>query len=1197
MNVPTLTTYATRICIFGVVLMYTSSYLRWIYAIIGIFIVAIWFQALPITQKPKPKHLKGKPGKPRKVPQEKLKSTIFPQSKRVSHEIDMIIDLIVRDFVSSWYQRVDVKSQSEFPDCVRLMLRDVVVKLQQKICCHDISSLVVLKLIPIVTKYINTFCAARSTMMNEYRSNISNLRHFELRTALEFNKIYRLHKGLSLKSGKLETDISMYMDKRASDLIQMLLNDNERTSRFVQILLREILSKNILTPMVTKFCDPDRWNLLIVSLSKKIIDERNQVQEVKTILARELQDDQLNSQLINDSTDHKVFDFYIKEDMSTKEFEKYLRGLSLVTSISDLRTGKFILTTELMKLNEESNLSKKQSTALKSKIKLSLGMIDSKLKSLSESVNDVAKDDKKTELKQYTDNDILNKADVLHGFEDIIQSITFEDIINDEYCFECFTNFLHLDMNRRGFVFIQYWKSVEEFKNPLEDADQGQMLLEVSQLDYGNIEFIFKRFMQGNDLQYMESLDKGLVANIVLFNKCEDKPMNVEIFLLAKKSMLLLQTAAEEILEHQYLVQFKKSAFFLKMVSSPNFMKTELSSKYFTGLQIGNNRSRPTIPTRKVSLNGVEVLANPGLNDAIEDILNNTAKSPSSKKYLKEGSLENAEDENTKSNPNSSSFMANWNSSEDDIFSGNPSPVKKDVLKAININNGTTSNEVKLLETSKSDIHNNPPEYSNIKELISALTVQIFQLQKELDLLNHLILKAKLTNNQSQLNILNQSHSALLKDIRKKQTLRQQYMVEENEISLYGKTTVSIRSYILDYEMSNLKEVAYYIINISHTNGDITTSWDMPRRFTEFANLNSYLIKNYKPVMRSIIKQEIFPAKISMSLKYHTSQCLLYERRQEKFQTYLQELLKIPQICEDDTFRRFLSNANAFSKSQKDSRARSAPRRIINSNRLTVTKSAGTAEHASQSDMSNENNASDRISNFSSISTTSISPALTPEQQSDQYQKQTPIVKKENTTPENNLHKFTPSPHKEQQDMTNFNEASNKRSFIRPICDLFISIFSSYPTGYGDSAPENDYWLRGGAIILLLQQLLGSTIEKYIRDTFSKLYSEPKLYDMFLRARTSLWGPGGYFETRQRDKLNPPPERTESEKKRTYHDSQLLFRALMVETSAKVVGLHHSKEASAKIHDILQNPYISASIFLDILDLLLDDILLDKENI
>ena len=45
-------------------------------------------------------------------------------------------------------------------------------------------------------------------------------------------------------------------------------------------------------------------------------------------------------------------------------------------------------------------------------------------------------------------------------------------------------------------------------------------------------------------------------------------------------------------------------------------------------------------------------------------------------------------------------------------------------------------------------------------------------------------------------------------------------------------------------------------------------------------------------------------------------------------------------------------------------------------------------------------------------------------------------------------------------------------SFTAPICDLFIEIFD---------LQENN-WLRRQAIVILLQQVLGGTVERYVQD-------------------------------------------------------------------------------------------------------------------
>ena len=51
---------------------------------------------------------------------------------------------------------------------------------------------------------------------------------------------------------------------------------------------------------------------------------------------------------------------------------------------------------------------------------------------------------------------------------------------------------------------------------------------------------------------------------------------------------------------------------------------------------------------------------------------------------------------------------------------------------------------------------------------------------------------------------------------------------------------------------------------------------------------------------------------------------------------------------------------------------------------------------------------------------------------------------------------------------------------VKPICDLFLEVFNL-------NAQNN--WLRGRAVVVVLHQLLGGTIERKIRESFSSLTS------------------------------------------------------------------------------------------------------------
>ena len=1147
--------------------------------VLFVFIYLTLNENKAIVRRCKPKKLNLKPGRPQKIDHDSLKVAIFPKYKRISEQLEQIIELIVRDFILSWFQRIDQKSESEFPDEIRLILRRIITKLENHLEGTDLTTLVVFRIIPLVSKHFDTYCKARSNVVSTSTTRGRHTKgdNLHLLTAIEFNNIYRLHKAITLKPNHLDSDIEGYMDKRSEMITSSLLESRDLNSSFVLILCREILSKNIFSPALTKFYDPDRWNCILLSISKRIINERNQVQEVKAILMRELQDKNVNTQEHNAVQQPTNFEFVFGSDITTKEFEKCLRGLSSINSIADLRTGKFLLKTALMKVNEDINMNMKKKSDYKNRLSISLGLIDNRLKTLEPSSNIKIINKKTRNDNELDGNDVLNRENVVHDFDDIIEQVTFDSIINDSVCLSYFEEFLQLAKHEGGLVLLNYWKAVEAFKNPLEDANKEDVLTEVSQIDVENINYITKTFLETDKVQFIESLDAGLVSNIKLFSGNDLDMIGTTGLLLARKSMLYLQSAAENELETTYIPNFKKSAIFLRMISSAEFINTDTYSKYF--VPKAEKHLKGSVPSfaRKISVNAVEMLASPGLNEALENIIET--------KGSKLPQVESGEVINTEARMSLQDIPSlnnpEMNSSEDiqqrdELFPSSNSPVKEN------------KNAEKLQKDNVSEDDNHHRRHSaisalsydgisDLKSKIGDLTLETNKLQQEIELLNHLILKAKLTNNKNQLKILASSLKTLMKEKNNKELLKQQYMVEENATSLFQRTHITIRSYIIDYEMSNLKEVAYYIINVSHSTDENTTSWEIPRRYTEFAKLHSYLKKKYKSSMKNIIKKELFPTKLAMSFKYQISQTLLYEKRRKQFQIYLVELLKMQDICQDDVFRRFLINTKSFSTKSNEDIVNDDARTLINSNRLTVSN----RRRSNSNDDGNTENSIDRISNLSA-SSGSVSP--------------TPKIY--NSLNSNSIDIEESESDKQPLAIDQFQDGSpEKKSFLKPICDLFIAIFSSYPSDMNRTHSGGDYWLRGGAIIMLLQQLFGSTIEKYIKEHIVKFSSEPKIFDLLFQTRVRLWGVGGYFETRQKEKLNPPPERTDLEKKRAYADSKLLFQALLVELSGKVVGLHHAREAANKVHDILQNPYLNASILLEIFDFLLDNLVIQEDSI
>lgn len=98
------------------------------------------------------------------------------------------------------------------------------------------------------------------------------------------------------------------------------------------------------------------------------------------------------------------------------------------------------------------------------------------------------------------------------------------------------------------------------------------------------------------------------------------------------------------------------------------------------------------------------------------------------------------------------------------------------------------------------EIHEAAPGDLGLTEAVSALTADIDRLLSQESVVDTLTRKAELTNNTAELRILSKSKSSLQREIRRKEMQRQQYIVQESDNSLYGRSSVLIKSIMVGKE-------------------------------------------------------------------------------------------------------------------------------------------------------------------------------------------------------------------------------------------------------------------------------------------------------------------------------------------------------------------------------------------------------------
>ncbi|KAG0281295.1 Intermediate filament protein [Linnemannia exigua] len=204
------------------------------------------------------------------------------------------------------------------------------------------------------------------------------------------------------------------------------------------------------------------------------------------------------------------------------------------------------------------------------------------------------------------------------------------------------------------------------------------------------------------------------------------------------------------------------------------------------------------------------------------------------------------------------------------------------------------------------------------------------------------------------------------------------------------------------------------------------------------------------------------------------------------------------------------------------------------------------------------------------------------------------------------LHKQQQQP---QQSRPAVVEAEGVTMFTEPLCDLFIELFE---------LKEKNNWLRRQAVVIILQQVLGGTIERKLRDTIKTYLEENMLTFYVTKLRDSLWPPapispsntvsglsGGYeiigFDEKMAGGGSPggisspgipngpsaaakKPVRTAEQKATTKDQANRKLSAFLPELLGNMVGQQNARRGARRVFAAFQNRRLNQQLVYTTLD-------------
>ena len=339
-------------------------------------------------------------------------------------------------------------------------------------------------------------------------------------------------------------------------------------------------------------------------------------------------------------------------------------------------------------------------------------------------------------------------------------------------------------------------------------------------------------------------------------------------------------------------------------------------------------------------------------------------------------------------------------------------------------------------------------------------------------------------------------------------------------------------------------------------------SWAVARRYSEFYDLYRRLRALY-PSTREL---EFPRRRVVMKLQKD----FLHKRR-TALEEYLRELLLLPDVCRSRELRSFLSQQAILpGGNNADGDAKDIVTRIYNSVTDGMDDFLGNMAVLDQLSVAGQN--------LISAATSQINTA------------QTGIIPNANDS----------TSIAEAEAELNAFEDRELEPFVKPICDIFLEVFD---------LNKGNNWLRGRAVIVVLHQLLGGTVERKVRELVKSYTTDDSLLKYIALMKDTMWplpempttpdkrsglpatpekqkttSSSSTHDDTQRKLREQPKPRTPSEKTKSRTEASVLLAALIPDLAGNVVGRANAQQAARKIAAMLNNKRLNTHLVFTILD-------------
>ncbi|KAH9968824.1 PhoX domain-containing protein [Russula dissimulans] len=1095
-----------------------------------------------------------------------------------------------------WYR--DISSSPSFPTAVSSTLHSALGRLSDRLSSADPSSIIVKRVLPKITTHVDQFQESEIALRGAgLERRLTESEELDMLLASRYaSKGGRLHPAISnLSSSFTKQAEENHLKSLLDRILPLILPASEARSKALCVVIREVVACAVLYPLMDMLTDPDFWNCTIDQLAGAAIRQRRLISKVRNVLEAQLP--QANPGLKAPRSAGSVAEaITLRTDQ--RQFDSFLRSIGHMSSLLDARRLKSDITSEIRRTRALLAAHQKDDWINGARTEDVVAYLDRLYTARRRAEQRITTLGGYDEGKQpMTDTTLASR-------------LTLRDILGNPSSLSYFMEFM--DRRSRSLL-IQFWLTVESFKNPLEsiesDDSEDDDLNPPSPTSTAkeDISMIYELYFSGSyPDSSLSTISSKYISAIRDFVDETSHTPNMER--RARRSVMLAQRQVEQAMEQDF-EEFERSELWFRVVEDTGASRLAGGGKTRTAFS-ASDESPPSakssrVPPRPLSPLPLPQSDQPSLSfqTAMSVLHPRTDHTPpSSGSTLKDppvpqgvptttssldvlmSSFSDSDADNSraplfddpgdtgKASLESESTIEAIQAALSDIIALDNQQRNKSHLfpssSTISLSQGYLG--VRRLSNPGDEVAISTEEDENVGDESSdpmqesfhlpgpgdlQLSLEITRLAEKISalraqdaMLDSLIKKAELTGDVQELRLLEKSKSSLSRELRELSFQKMQF--EQHEVAnrlIPDRIRVSIVNSVVGEE--NGKSVVRYLVEVQQLSpdGGVGTGWVVARRYNEFLDMHNKLRDRY-----TTVKNLEFPGKRLVT----ALSAAFVDLRRAALERYMQNLVMIPTVCESHELRAFLSRNSPFMVSEP---------KVSASKSTGAFPGTGLVRHVYHSvagsidDMFFGPSMLDVMIQRLTRQAAELA-GLKGSSVTDEDVVTQAFRASGKASPDDTLFQFS-------GDLKPLEGETSTSSFSSPICDLILTVFE---------LNKKNNWLRRQAIIIIMQQVLGSTVERKVRDTVNLHLDEMHIMNSIGMFRDSMW-PGG--------QLRPPPApRSAEEKAQARDDANRMLSALIPDLAANMIGRSNARRGAGRIFAVLQNRRLNQHLAYTILD-------------